>query len=153
MSANTESFFIPEQVSRQQEKLPSQTYNLAHILLNRSRSDHLFVPIRSMQYLAIIERNAFWFVDSMAYAVQGSEGGRLITVSWHPVLGASDRESLDQHMDAHIIFYRSDMGDIHQRLRGEFLQAMQRMDNRFRDTIGANRNITILPFRSPDNRP
>ncbi len=67
-ASSTESFFIPDQFSCQQERLPSKTYNLAHILLNRCQSDHLFVPIRTMQYLAIIEQNAFWFVDSMAYA-------------------------------------------------------------------------------------
>lgn len=154
MSANsTESFFIPDQFSCQQERLPSQTYNLAHILFNRCQSDHLFVPIRSMQYLAIIEQNAFWFVDSMAYAVQDSEGGRLITVSWHPILSPSNREGLDQHMDCRINFYRSDMSDIHRRLRGEFFQAMQLMDNRFRDTIRADSKIAILPLRSPGNQP
>ncbi len=154
MSTNsTESFFIPEEFSCQQEMLLSHTYNLAHVLLNRCQSDHLFVPIRSMQYLAIVEQNAFWFVDSMAYAVQDSEGGRLITTSWHPVLNPASREGLDQHMDCHIIFYQGDMSDIHNRLRGEFLQAMRQLDSRYRDTIEVDRKIAILPLRSPGNQP
>ena len=53
---DTQSFFTPDEFSRQQTRLLSQTYNLAHVLLNRSQSDHLFVPIRSLQYLAIIDR-------------------------------------------------------------------------------------------------
>ena len=80
----TQSFFTPDEFCCLQETLLAGTYNLAHALLNRSRSNYVFVPIRSMQYLVVVEAGAFWFVDSLAYAVRGNEGGRKITVSWHP---------------------------------------------------------------------
>lgn len=86
-----------------------------------------------MQYLAIIEADTFWFVDSLAYAVRGTEGGRMITVSWHPVQSASQRDSLEQHMDCRVVFYEKDMNDVQTRLRGEFYQAMQLLDERYRD--------------------
>jgi len=146
---DTQSFFTPDEFFCQGEQLLSQTYNLAHVLLNRAESSHLFVPIRSMQYLAIIEQDTFWFVDSLAYAVRGDEGGRLITVSWHPVLKAQQREGLDQHMDCRVIFYGQDMSDIQQRLRGEFFQAMQLMDQRHRDSLNPDCKVNILPFRVP----
>ena len=130
---DTQSFFTPDEFSCLQEPLLASTYNLAHILLNRSESEHVFVPIRSMQYLAVIEADAFWFVDSLAYAVRGNEGGRMITVSWHPAQQSSDREGLDQHLDCRIMFYDQDMSDIQTRLRGEFLQSMQQLDQRYRD--------------------
>ena len=141
------SFFTPDEFSCQHDTLLSQTYNLAHVLLNRSQANHLFVPIRSMQYLAIIERDDFWFVDSMAYAVRGEEGGRIITVSWHPVLTAGKRIGLSQHMDCRVIFYDRDMSDVQSRLRGEFFKSMQLMDQRYRESLVSDGEVKILALR------
>lgn len=145
-----QSFFTPDEFSCQQDRLLSSTYNLAHVLLNRCQSNHLFIPIRSMQYLAIIERDSFWFVDSMAYAVRGEEGGRLITVSWHPLLNAGQRDSLGQHMDCRVIYYGGDMSEIQTRLRGEFFQAMQLVDERYRASLVSDGEVSILPLRFPE---
>ncbi|RDH84792.1 MAG: hypothetical protein DIZ80_04820 [endosymbiont of Galathealinum brachiosum] len=143
---DTQSFFTPDEFFYQQTRLPSQTYNLAHTLLKRNKSSHLFVPIRSLQYLAIIEMNAIWFVDSLAYATRGDEGGRLIRVSWHPLVNVNQRESLTQHMDCRVIFYGGDMQEIQKRLNNEFYQAMLLIDQRHRDTINEIGNISILPL-------
>lgn len=143
---DTQSFFTPDEFFCQKEQLLSQTYNLAHVLLNRSQSEHLFVPIRTMQYLAIIEQETFWFVDSLAYAVRDNEGGRLITVSWHPLIGANERNGLTQHMDCRVIYYGKDMGEVQNRLRGEFFQAMQLMDQRYRDEHIPSGGARILPL-------
>lgn len=145
-----QSFFIPDEHSCQYDRLLSQTYNLAQVLLKRSRSEYLFVPIRSMQYLAIIERDAFWFVDSMAYAVRGEEGGRLITVSWHPLLSAGERSGLSQHMDCRVIFYDRDMSDVQTRLRGEFFKSMQLMDQRYMESLVSDGEVKILKLRLPE---
>lgn len=144
---DTQSFFTPDEFSCQQTRLLSQTYNLAHVLLNRSQSDHLFVPIRSLQYLAIIEKNAFWFVDSLAYAVRGDEGGRLIRVSWHPLISANERDSLIQHMDCRVVFYGEDMSEIQNRLSSEFYQSMLLVDQRHRDSLITASNVSILPLK------
>ena len=146
---DTQSFFTPDEFLCEQSRMLSQTYNLAHVLLNRSQSDHIFIPIRSMQYLAIIENNVFWFVDSLAYAVRGDEGGRIIRVSWHPVNNASERESLTQNMDCRVVFYGGDMHDIQNRLSVEFYKSMQLVDQRHRDTIITKSKVSILPLRMP----
>ena len=143
-----QSFFTPDEFFCQKTRLLSRTYNLAHILLNRSQSSHLFIPIRSMQYLAIIEKNAFWFVDSLAYAVRNDEGGRLIRVSWQPLINASQRDSLTQHMDCRVVFYGEDMSEIQNRLNSEFYQAMSLIDQRHRDSLIGDGNISILPLSS-----
>ena len=143
---DTQSFFTPDEFSCQQTRLLSKTYNLAHILLKRSQSAHLFIPIRSLQYLAIIENNAFWFVDSLAYATRGNDGGRLIRISWHPLINPSQRESLVENMDCRVIFYGNDMQDIQNRLNVEFYQAMQLVDKRHRESLDTDCNITILPL-------
>lgn len=143
----TQTFFTPPRVSSHQETLPATTYNLAHILLNRFNQPHLFIPIRSMQYLAIIEPNCFWFVDSMAYAVQDNEGGRLITVSWHPTLSAQQRDGIQQHMDCSVHYYQQDQSVVQTRLRGEFLQAMKVIDKRYRDRIKPSAPLSIINMR------
>jgi hypothetical protein len=102
---------------------------------------------RSLQYLAIIEKNAFWFVDSLAYAVRGDEGGRLIRVSWHPVINANQREGLTQHMDCRVIFYGKDMSEIQTRLNSEFYQSMLQIDQRHRDSLNTNCKVSILTLK------
>jgi hypothetical protein len=147
-----ESFFVPDEFCCLRERLPSHIYNLAHVLLNRSTLDHLFIPIRTMQYLAIIEQDAIWFADSMDYAVQDGEGGRLITVSWHPLLDSSQRDGLNQPMDCRVMFYGADMAEINNRLHGEFHQAMKEIDQRYRDSMPGNGEAIILPLRVPGSR-
>lgn len=144
---DTQSFFTPDEFSNQTSRLVSTTYNLAHVLFNRSQSSHLFIPIRSLQYLAIIEKDTFWFVDSMAYAVRGDEGGRLIKISWHPLIEASQRDALNQHMDCRVIFYGEDMSEIQNRLNSEFYQAMLQIDQRHRDSLITNYTVNILPLK------
>jgi len=41
----------------------SRTYNLAFTLLSRSTTGSLFIPIRAMQYLAILDAEEFVFLD------------------------------------------------------------------------------------------
>lgn len=145
---DTQSFFTPDEFSSKETRIISRTYNLAHVLLHRSQSDHLFVPIRSLQYLAIIEKNAFWFVDSLAYAVRGDEGGRLIRVSWHPLISANERDGLTQHMDCRVVYYGEDMSEIQNRLCNEFYQSMLEIDKRHRDSLAASCKINILPLKA-----
>lgn len=145
---DTQTFFTPDVFFCQKTKLIHQVYNLAHVLLNRSQSSHLFIPIRSMQYLAIIEKNTFWFVDSLAYAVSENQGGRIIRVSWHPLINSSQRDGLNQNMDCRVIFYGEDMSEIQNRLKNEFYQAMQLIDQRHRESLVTdNSKVNILPLK------
>lgn len=48
----------------EERTLPAELYNLAHTLLARSPHGAVFVPIRSMQFLAVIDREEMVFVDS-----------------------------------------------------------------------------------------
>ncbi len=143
---DTQSFFTPELYNSHSDQMLAPCYNLAHTLLNRCGADHLFVPIRTMQYLAIIETNIIWFVDSMSYAVQDGEGGRMTTLSWEPDISPSERESLDQPVPCTITHYGADQSVVLTRLRGEFMQAMQQLDQRYRDKLPATDRPKILPF-------
>jgi len=144
----TQSFFTPKTWFCQKTQITAQTYNLAQGLLKRSAGSHLFVPIRSLQYLALIEKSVFWFVDSFSYAVSHNEGGRLIRISWHPSMHDSAVSSLTAPLDCRVIFYGEDMQAIHNRLNHEFYQAMKLIDQRHRKTISSQGTVKILAFKN-----
>ena len=145
---DTQSFFKPDEFSCQDSTILANCYNLAHILLKRSRSDHLFVALRSLQYLAIVEDNSFWFVDSMAYAVRGDEGGRLIRVSWHPTKTANERKSLTEHMGCRVIFYGGDMKEVQTRLTTEFYKELLLIDQHHLEKLKTDCVVSILPLKN-----
>jgi hypothetical protein len=144
----TQSFFTPDVFLCQKNQITAKVYNLAQVLLKRSCGSHLFIPIRSLQYLALIEKSVFWFVDSFSYAVNNKEGGRLIRISWHPKMHDSDVSSLTEPLDCRVIFYGEDMQKTHNRLSHEFYQAMKIIDQRHRDSIASKGIVKILPFKS-----
>jgi len=147
MSAHdTQSFFKPDEFSCQDSTILANCYNLAHTLLKRTQSDHLFVALRSLQYLAIVEEDSFWFVDSMEYAVRGDEGGRLIRVSWHPTKTPHEREALTENMDCHVIFYGQDMKEVQMRLTTEFYKELLLIDKHYQENTHVESSISILPL-------
>jgi hypothetical protein len=89
-----QTFFTPEEFCCLQTRLLSQTYNLAHTLLKRSAYSHVFIPIRSLQYLAIIENNTFWFVDSLAYGVILKQARRSVSLTVYSGVQYVSRYSL-----------------------------------------------------------
>jgi len=129
----TETFFLPDEVSRKDWLVAAETYNLYHSLLSRSQAEHVFVPVRSMQFLAVMDRNEIIFVDSQAYAVSGNEGGRLILVSWQ-FPASNDRDSLSDPMPCQVVYYKDGGEDIQLRLTGEFRQSMELLDKRYRNS-------------------
>ena len=144
---DTQTFFKPDEFSCQDSIILANCYNLSHVLLKRSQSDHLFIALRSLQYLAIIENDSFWFVDSMEYAVRGDDGGRLIRISWHPTKSAHERKSLTENMDCHVIFYGGDMNVVQSRLMTEFYQELLLLDKHHQEQLKADCTISILPLR------
>ena len=141
---SVQTFFLPKRFASHQTTIRYDTYNLAHRLLNRTDSSYVFVPIRSLQYLAIIEARDIWFVDSLAYAVSANEGGRLITVSWHTT--TTERASLEDNIAMEVTYYERDMHDIQIRLTGEFRAAIELMDKRYRDQQIPAEGAKILPL-------
>lgn len=98
--------------------LPAATYNLAATLLARSASDCVFVPIRSMQYLAILEQDEYVFVD----------GGRRnwIDIAWrrfHP----QARTALNEPVAYEAVYYRPDSAMLMPRLQSEFAAALRQL--------------------------
>ena len=141
----TEVFFRPPEVERLPSTLAADLYNATQRLLARSRTGCAFVPIRSMQYIGVIDRAEIVFVDSQAYAQQGEQGGRLIVIAWQP-RPAPERASLAEPVPRDVVFYERNLADVQRRLVGEFGRALQELERRTRDAELPAQGARILPF-------
>lgn len=116
-----ETFYRPSELARESRTLPAETYNLAHTLLSRAPQGCLFVPIRSMQFLAVLDREEFIFVDR--------EGRRMIEVAWqrfHP----SERSALDAPVTYEAVYYSERARELMKQLQGEFPKALRVLEKR-----------------------
>lgn len=127
----TETFFLPPEFDRQAWSVPAQIYNLYKSLLSRSVTGNVFVPIRSMQFLAVLDKDEIVFVDSLSYAVYGNEGGRLIVVAWK-FDGTHDRAALTDPVPCKIVYYKRKDQDVQLRLVHDFRVALEQLDQHYR---------------------
>jgi len=101
--------------AREPRFLPAATYNLAHALLSRSPSGCLFVPIRSMQYLAILDAEEFVFLDG--------ERKCWIDIAWKD-FRSQVRTSLDEPVPYQAVYYQPDAAQLMARLQAELPRAL-----------------------------
>ena len=109
------------EISREARHLPASTYNLAITLLARCPTKHLFVPIRSMQYMAIIDHEEFVFID-------GERKGWIV-IAWRNFKPQA-RDALDQPVAYEAVYYRANLSAIMSRLQREFPAALQALVNK-----------------------
>ena len=69
MKTTTETFFRPEEVAREQVNLPAPLFNRCVLLLNHSATNNVFIPVRAMQFQAVIDADEIIFVDNQGFAV------------------------------------------------------------------------------------
>lgn len=122
-----------EESGNEPRLLPAETYNTARILLAQGNSDCVFVPIRSMQYLAVIDAEEIVFVN-------GERKGT-VEIAWTG-FRPQQRESLADAVPYVARYYRPDGADTMQRLQGEFALALRAL---YRKQAGT-READILPF-------
>ena len=127
----TETFFLPDEVERHAWSAPAEIYRLYHSLLDRSAAAHVFVPIRSMQVLAVMGTEEIVFVDSQSYAVSDNQGGRLIVIAWQ-FSQSHGRKALSDPVACDVVFYVRNHRDMQLRLVPDFKNALQQLDQRYR---------------------
>lgn len=110
------TIFRDTPLAREPRHLPAEEYNLARVLQARSPRGVAFVPIRSMQMLAILDAEEFVFVDAQ-YKQQA-------VLAWRE-FRPQGRESLDEAVPFEAVFYRADAAELQRRLQPEFLKAMR----------------------------
>jgi hypothetical protein len=128
-----ERFYREQEIARLPGFLPAATYNLAHTLLARAGTC-LFVPIRSMQYMAVLDAEEFIFVDSQNKA--------WVELAWQHFRPQA-RSSLDERVPFEQVHYLPQAAETMKRLPGEFHQALQRLAARNKSDAPA----TVLTLR------
>jgi hypothetical protein len=125
------------ETSREVRSLPASTYNLAITLLARCSSGHLFVPIRSMQYLAIVDKAEFVFIDG--------ERKCWIDIAWQN-FQSNTRTSLEQPVNYEVVYYRENQAKTMSRLLREFPVALRILSEK--EKLDSPARIIKYPKRS-----
>lgn len=124
-------------ILRETRHLPADVYNLSHLLLARSMESSgkpcVFVPIRSMQYLAVIDQDEIVFVDR--------ELPSQVQVAWQ-AFHRRERNALDERIEFEVAFYTADSLGIMARLMSEFPLALQALAGKAR----LDEPAAVLPF-------
>ncbi len=103
---------------QEQRTLPAATYNLARVLQARSPKGVAFVPIRSMQVLAIVDATEFVFLDS-----QYKSWVMLAWQGFHP----NARTALDEPVPFDCVHYEDTAQEAMRRLMREFHRALEQL--------------------------
>jgi hypothetical protein len=141
-----ETFFRPPEHSRQPSALPADLYNSLQLLLKGQRGSCVFVPLRALQYQAVVERGEVIFVDSHGgYAHQDGEGGRLIRIAWS-LAGNTGRDSLTEPVPCEVIYYAPGLKETQWRLVGELRRMLERVlrERRASDPGTTRRRVLTL---------
>jgi hypothetical protein len=123
------SFTRGEEIERVQRTIPADLYNKIRLLFSRASGDSLFVPIRAMQYLAIVDEEEIVFVDG--------QGPRVIELSWRDFQSGA-RKNLGDPVTFTCVYYEEKGRQVIGRLQGEFLKALELMARRQPKSNGAS---------------
>lgn len=142
----SETFFRPPELDRETIKIPAALFNRCRLMLKRCEYDHIFVPIRSMQYIAVIDDEEIIFVDSLNYAVRDGEGGRMIMLAWE-FDREGERDSLSAPVSLGLIHYAPDVRELQNRLMVELPKALDLLEQRAREHGCEPKRKKVLAFR------
>jgi hypothetical protein len=134
---STESFQRGAEIGRASCRLRAQTYNLMRLLLARA-GDSLFVPIRPMQYLAVVDAEEVIFVDG--------QDRRWIELAWKDFRPAA-RSALDEPVPYEVVYYRASGRGTAPRISAEFPRAIGLLAERDRSVRGGW--VVDFPGRAP----
>ena len=124
-----------EPLASEARLLPATTYNLAHLLLKRSNGVQ-FVPVRAMQFLAIVDAEEIVFVDHL--------DKREAAIVWHRFRPQA-RSALDAPVPYEAVYYRADHVELMRRLQTELPRALATQAGKERPGRGAQ----VLQFARP----
>ncbi len=143
------TFFRGDAIGSREWMMPAPLYNPARQLLMHSKTGSVIIPMRSMQFLAVIDHEEFAFVDSQGgYLIQDDEGGRPVVLSWRPA-SAAQRESLQEPVPTTVLYFTPGAKDLQNRLVSAFLPALTEYAERQRGAEMPQEGARILQWRSP----
>ena len=103
------------EIAREPRYLSAATYNQAHTLLSRTNSGCLFIPIRAMQYLAILDAEELVFLDG--------ERKCWVDIAWRN-FRPQQRNSLDDPVAYEAVYYQPSSAGLMARLQAELPRAL-----------------------------
>jgi hypothetical protein len=115
-----ERFYREQEIARLPAFLPAATYNLAHTLLTHA-GQCLFVPIRSLQYMAVLDAEEFIFVDGQNKA--------WVELAWQHFRPQA-RTALNERVPFEEVHYLPQATETMKRLPGEFHKALRMLADR-----------------------
>lgn len=130
-----ESFFRGAPILHKPAALSAELYNLSRILLSRAENGAVFVPIRAMQYLAVIDREEIIFVDAI-------RSRSTVVLAWRH-FDPRVRLSITDPVSYEIYTYVAHTTEVALRLPGEFRRAMLQLKDKQRP----NATAEVLPLR------
>lgn len=137
----SESFYREDPIEVRAASLPAELYNLARRLLARGGAGCLFVPIRSIQYLAVIDAEEIIFVDR--------EAKHLVELAWREFRPQA-RQSLTEPVAYEIHLYQDKARETLAHLQGEFFKALRDMERRTAPVV--HDESQVLPFPGARDR-
>ncbi len=144
-----ETFLRPDDQDDTSWRVPAALYNRIRLLFRASESGCLFVPIRSMQYLAVIDAEEIIFVDGMGgYIVQNGQGGRVIELTWRDFRPQA-RQTLADPVSCEVVFYGLRAKEVMTQLIPAFSEALAPMEQRYRNARPPARGARIIPLQPP----
>ena len=129
------TFERDREIERETASLPAGTYNRLTVLFARGAREPLFVPIRSMQYLAIVDHEEIVFVDGA--------GPRVIEVAWQN-FHRQERVNLQAPVTYDRVYYTATGRQISRRLQGEFFKALLELEKKHAAANPVNGSVTPL---------
>lgn len=138
--AGYESFYREDPIEVRPAQLPASIYNAAHRLLSQQPGDCVFVPIRSMQYLAVVDAEEIIFVDR--------EARHLVELAWRSFRPQA-RSGLLEPVAYEIHLYLDKARESAARLQGEFAKALEQLLER-NSSVDQGGGTRILPFTGRD---
>lgn len=136
-----ETFYRSTEIHRESRTLPAPVYNLARGLLQRSALDAVFVPIRSMLYQAVIDREEILFLDAAV-------SQRDIVLAWQYF--RTHGRSLDAPVTYEVAYYKPGAFGIMPRLQGEFFKSLTLMRLKQIPSDGRIAKVISLEGRQSD---
>lgn len=126
------------ELRREPRFLNAAIYNAAHVLLAHSKEGVVFVPIRSMQYLAVIDHEEIIFLDS-----QNKSWVEIAWQNFHP----QQRNALTEPVPYEAVYYDREAAKTMSRLLNDFPVALRSLVAKDTPAVAAR---VIKLDRKPD---
>ena len=136
----SESFHRNKALGAKTRTMPALQYNEMRLLFQRCGESCLFIPLRNLQYLAVIDQEEIIFVDSMRKAY--------VEFAWRK-FAPQARNSLDDAVSYDFVYYEPQALETIVRAQGEFSQAIHQMSTKqqVKDAYKTrNDNNRVVPF-------